>query len=87
MKRILAAVVIVSSFSAFAQQEENVVREPDKTTYAKETKVDFTPTDIEGTVTKPEGDVLLVRKRPDFKSLLKVRDSFKQELRDSADAL
>ncbi len=72
---------------AFAQEDDKVVREPDKTVYKKKTVIDFNDVTLEGDLTKPEGSYILNRRATKFGSLIKLRDNFNPELQKSVDNL
>ena len=52
---------------AFAQDEDRSV------TYKKRTEIDFEGVDISGELVKPQGALLLDRKRASFNPLIKLR--------------
>jgi hypothetical protein len=72
---------------AFAQDDEKVTHEPDKTVYKKKTVIDFNDVTLEGDLTKPEGSYILNRRATKFGSLIKLRDNFNPELQKSVDNL
>ena len=90
MKKLVVSTAVALSLAfggaAFAQ-EENVVREADRTEYKKKTIIDFSDVTIQGELTKPEGSYLLNRKKTNFTSLLKIRGNFLPELFNSIDNL
>jgi hypothetical protein len=83
--------VILASGAAFADDKkggsESVVQEADKTVFRKKTVIDFTDVAVEGELTKPEGTYTLSKKKTRFSNLIKVRQDFVPELRDSKDNL
>lgn len=83
-----AALVLSMSLggAAFAQ-EDKVIQEADKTVFKKKTIIDFSDVTIQGELTKPEGSYVLNRKKTAFKSLLKIRADFLNELFNSTDNL
>jgi hypothetical protein len=78
---------LLGSGAAFAETKVRVVREADRTVVRKRTSVDFTRTDVEGDLTKPDGDYVLERSRAELPNLLHIRDNFAPELRRSVDNL
>jgi len=58
-----------------------------KVEYSKKTVIDFNDVTLEGTLTKPEGSYLLDRKKTKFSSLIRLRESFLNELQTSVDNL
>ncbi len=89
MKKTLWTVAIVALLAApaFGEGKTTVVQEADKTVFRKKTVIDFTDVAVEGELTKPEGTYALSKKKTNFKSLIKVRDSFAPELQKSVDNL
>ncbi len=59
---------------AFAQEEDRDV------TYKKRTEIDFEGVDISGELVKPQGALLLDRKRASFNPLIKLRADFNPEM-------
>jgi hypothetical protein len=59
---------------AFAQEEDRGV------TYKKRTEIDFEGVDISGELVKPQGALLLDRKRASFNPLIKLRADFNPEM-------
>ncbi len=66
----VSTLAVVSTASA---QESEVV-------YRKHTVVDFGDDTIEGDLSKPDGQYIDARKRQRHQSLIKVRQSFRQEI-------
>jgi hypothetical protein len=88
MRKAFAALAVLASVPVFAQAKgDSSVQEADKTVFRKKTVIDFTDVAVEGELTKPEGTYTLSKKQTRFKSLIKVRENFRQELRDSKDNL
>lgn len=81
---VTAALLVSASVPAMAQ---NVVREADKTVYKKRTTIDFSDVNLEGTLTKPEGQYGLSRSKTKFNSLIKLRTNFSPELQKSVEQL
>ena len=52
-------------------------------TYKKETTIDFEGVDIEGTLVKPQGALLLERKKAHFNPLITLRNNFNKEMNSS----
>ena len=75
---ILAATFF--SAPAFAQDEE----EP-KVIYKSKTEIDFEGVEVDGELVKPQGALLLDRKRANFNPLIKLRTDFDEEMDKSVD--
>ena len=65
---------------AFAQDEE----EP-KVIYKARTEIDFEGVEVAGELVKPQGALLLERKRANFNPLIKLRTDFDDEMEKSVD--
>jgi len=61
---------------AFAQEDRAVQ-------YSKKTEIDFEGVDVSGELVKPQGALLLDRKRASFNPLIKLRTDFNPEMSDS----
>ena len=68
-----------------AEPGERVIREQDKVIYEKETRVDFNDGNIDGSLTRPDGDVVRSRKKSEFQSMIQQRRDFTEELIESVD--
>ena len=53
------------------------------TEYKKRTEIDFEALDITGEMIKPQGSVIIERKRAEFNPLIKIRADFNPEMKDS----
>jgi len=62
---------------SFAQDSNDDVR------YERETQIDFEDLEIEGQLVKPQGALLLDRKRASFNPLIKLRTDFNPEISTS----
>ena len=67
---------------AFVFANENEESEP-KVVYRKETTIDFEALDIEGELVKPQGSIILERKRAVFNPLIQLKKDFNQEMSNS----
>ena len=70
----------VFSTTAFAQEEgeENV-----DVSYKDKTEIDFEGVEVEGELVKPQGALLLERKKASFNPLIKLRPDFNREMSQS----
>jgi hypothetical protein len=84
---VVALLAAVPAAAAEAPKAVKVVQEPDKVIVRKRSVVDFNDVTVEGELIKPEGSYLLHRNKTRFKPLIKLRDDFNGELRQSADNL
>lgn len=78
--RSLIMTAALFSVPAFAQDEE----EP-KVVYKAKTEIDFEGVEVDGELVKPQGALLLDRKRANFNPLIKLRTDFDDEMDKSVD--
>ena len=78
--RSLILTTALFSAPAFAQDEE----EP-KVVYKAKTEIDFEGVEVDGELVKPQGALLLDRKRANFNPLIKLRTDFDDEMDKSVD--
>ena len=65
------------SFANDLDKEEPIV------VYKKQTEIDFEALELEGELVKPQGALLLERKRANFNPLIKLRKDFDFEMQES----
>ncbi len=82
LKRIasLIAVSALAGAPAFAQSEDDK-----KVVYKERTEIDFEGVEVAGELVKPQGALLLDRKRANFNPLIKLRTNFDDEMDQSID--
>ena len=80
--RCLILTASLVSVPAFAQDEE----EP-KVVYKSRTEIDFEGVEVDGELVKPQGALLLDRKRANFNPLIKLRTDFDDEMDKSVDEI
>ena len=82
LKRIatLIAVSALAGAPAFAQSEDDK-----KVVYKERTEIDFDGVEVAGELVKPQGALLLDRKRANFNPLIKLRTNFDDEMDQSID--
>jgi hypothetical protein len=78
----LFALVALTTGSAFAQDEGDGEQ---KVIYKERTEIDFEGVDVAGELVKPQGALLLDRKRANFNPLIKLRTDFDDEMEKSVD--
>jgi len=83
LSRIFAATALLALPSlAFGQDdEERTVK------YKERTEIDFEGLDVSGELVKPQGALLLDRKRASFNPLIRLRTDFNQEMAESVDEI
>ena len=70
----MLCIIIMLTSLGFAQEQDRDVR------YKQKTEIDFEGVDVEGTLVKPQGALLLDRKRASFNPLIKLRTDFNPEM-------
>jgi len=78
----LIALVALTTGSAFAQEEGESKQ---KVIYKERTEIDFEGVEVAGELVKPQGALLLDRKRANFNPLIKLRTDFDDEMEKSVD--
>jgi hypothetical protein len=74
------------SFPAFAQDDEASAEETGRQVrYKERTEIDFEEVDVNGELVKPQGSLLLDRKRASFNPLIRIRQDFNAEMKESVD--
>ena len=58
--------------------------EEPKVKYQKETVIDFEGLEIEGELVRPQGNLILERKRANFNPLIRLRQDFDAEMSESS---
>lgn len=81
---VVATALLSISGTAFAQDEEGGEGAP-KVIYKERTEVDFEGVEVAGELVKPQGALLLDRKRASFNPLIKLRADFNSEMSQSVD--
>ena len=67
-------ILLMITSLVFAQDQDREVR------YKEKTEIDFEGLDVEGQLVKPQGALLLDRKRATFNPLIKLRSDFNPEM-------
>lgn len=80
---MVAASVLLLSSAALAQEE--TTDDGRKVIYKERTEVDFEGVEVAGELVKPQGALLLDRKRAAFNPLIKLRTDFNDEMAQSVD--
>ncbi len=74
--------VITLSGAAWAQDDDDAGR---KISYKQRTEIDFEGLDVSGELVKPQGALLLSRKKASFNPLIRLRTDFNEEMAESVD--
>jgi hypothetical protein len=78
----LAGIILFASPAAFAQDDDD-----QKIEYKARTEIDFEGVEVAGELVKPQGALLLDRKRANFNPLIKLREDFDAEMDQSVDQI
>ena len=81
MKTILFIFALLFPFAAQAQDEE----EGRKVIYKQRTEIDFEDVDVTGELIKPQGALIIDRKKATFPPLIKLREDWNDELKRTID--
>lgn len=83
LSRIVLAIFTLGALAtpAMAQDSERKVQ------YKKRTEIDFEGVEVTGEMVKPQGALLLDRKRGSFNPLIKLRADFNDEMDKSVDQI
>jgi hypothetical protein len=77
VKKILIIGLLLHSSVTLADDEKPEV------IYKKRTEIDFEALELEGELVKPQGNLILERKRAVFNPLIKLKEDFNTEITDS----
>ena len=83
MRFILGAMLLSLSTTTHADETED----GRQIVYKQKTEIDFEGIELQGTLVKPQGALLLDRKRASFNPLIKLRTDFDQEMNKSVDEI
>ena len=75
MKRLLAVLALIYSPLSYSDDK--------KVIYKDKTEIDFEALELEGELVKPQGALVLERKKANFNPLIRLRKDFKIEISDS----
>jgi hypothetical protein len=85
---VLSVVALsLSSSAAWAQDEEGADVGDRKVVYKTKTEIDFEGVEVAGELVKPQGALLLDRRRANFNPLIKLRTDFNDEMKQSVDEI
>ena len=76
-------ILFVLSGSAYANDE----KEKPRVVYKQKTEIDFEGVEIDGELVKPQGTLLLDRKRAQFNSMIRLRTDFDDLMEDSVEEI
>ncbi len=65
----------------------NDTKEAPKVVYKERTEIDFESVEVSGELVRPQGSLVLERKRAQFNSMIKLRIDFDDEMEKSVDEI
>lgn len=84
-RRFAIAALLLPALSASAFAQDDLETETREVKYKERTEIDFDGVDVTGELVKPQGALLLDRRKADFNPLIKLRESFDTEMKQSVD--
>jgi hypothetical protein len=81
--RVKYLILFILSSPAYANDE----KEEPRVVYKQKTEIDFEGVEIDGELVKPQGALLLDRKRAQFNSMIKLRTDFDDLMEDSVEEI
>ena len=82
-KSLFITTILISSGAAFADDN----KEEPKVVYKEKTEIDFEGVEVQGELVRPQGSLILDRKRAQFNSMIKLRIDFDDEMDKSVDEI
>ncbi|MCB9761382.1 MAG: hypothetical protein H6739_16185 [Alphaproteobacteria bacterium] len=86
-RRILTFAVALIVGSVLLSSSANAQEEERKIQYKQRTEIDFEGVEVSGELVKPQGALLLDRKRATFNPLIKLRQDFNEEMDQSVNQI
>jgi len=82
-KSLFITTILISSAAAFADDN----KEEPRVVYKEKTEIDFEGVEVQGELVRPQGSLILDRKRAQFNSMIKLRIDFDDEMDKSVDEI
>ncbi len=79
MRALVLILLLLFPFSANGQERGG----NDRVVYKQRTEIDFDGVDIQGELVKPQGTLLLDRRSASFNPLIKLRENWNLEIKES----
>jgi len=76
--------LVVAFFSGFAYADPPETSEDVEIRYRARTEIDFEGVDVAGELVRPQGSLILDRKKGAFNPLIRLREEFNEEITDSS---
>jgi hypothetical protein len=84
-RRLALAITIPFAFASGSAMAQEVDDQGRKVIYKQKTEIDFEGIEMSGELVKPQGALLLDRKRASFNPLIRLRTDFNEEMAESVD--
>ena len=81
---IMTFALILFAGQAYADDSK---KEDPKVIYKERTEIDFEGVEVQGELVRPQGSLILDRKRAQFNSMIKLRTDFDDEMDKSVDEI
>ncbi len=85
LRTFVALLATLVAVPAFAQEEP--AEDGQKIKYKERTEIDFEGVDVTGELVKPQGSLLLDRRKANFNPLIKLREDWDLEMKQSVDEI
>lgn len=85
MPRSMFAAVLFMAFASPAFAQEEVDDSGQRIKYKERTEIDFEGVDVQGELVKPQGQLLMDAKKIQFNPLIRLRENFDVEMKQSVD--
>lgn len=82
MRSLSVLFALVVAAPAYAQETDDSGRQ---IKYKERTEIDFEGLDVTGELVKPAGQLLLDRRKANFNPLIRMRENFTEEMKQSVD--
>ncbi|MCB9692803.1 MAG: hypothetical protein H6736_13415 [Alphaproteobacteria bacterium] len=80
-----AFALLLPLFSTAAFAQDDLDTDTREVKYKERTEIDFDGVDVTGELVKPQGTLSVERRKADFNPLIKLRESFDTEMKQSVD--
>ena len=84
-RRIVLISILPLTLASSAVMAQEVDEEGRRVVYRQKTEIDFEGLEMSGELVKPQGALLLDRKRASFNPLIRLRTDFNEEMAESVD--
>jgi hypothetical protein len=85
--RTLFFIFILTCPSVAMAQNKQAKEKDREVTYRERTEIDFEGVDVQGQLVKPQGRLVLSRRDASFNPLIRLRENFDAEMKDSIDEI